>query len=317
MSSQPKSPAKRKQPPAGPEVKTTRITRSSAAGQQQITSCQPESPKQEKTKCKVCSKEFVNLLCHLKKIDTCAAQYDIPTMEAEGLRRRKERKALTNKEHYKQNASEIKAATKEYYKTHTPEKRAAMTKYNKQHRTDQKEYNRQHKEDRKAKARKYYQHNKEKILKRMALQRKVHFEKKTDYNRFMDFKNAMKNVCAYGCICCHRILSSTGEENKVKGGIEGLEKELKGLFKDCILNRDELPPQLKNAKDVYLCGTCNRWLKDYKEKPPMSYKNGLGVDPIPPGLKDLNELEEPLIARRIIFLKIFNLPVSSTKSRTL
>ena len=41
-----------------------------------------------------------------------------------------------------------------------------------------------------------------------------------------------------------------------------------------------------------------------------AYKNRLEVDPIPSNLEDLNDLEEPLIARRIIFLKIFNLPVS-------
>ena len=81
----------------------------------------------------------------------------------------------------------------------------------------------------------YYQRHKEKI----ALQRKLKFEQKTERERFLDFHNEMKNVCSYGCICCHRILTNT-KDNKIKGGIEGLERDLKRknetLFDRCIAN---------------------------------------------------------------------------------
>ena len=141
---------------------------------------------------------MVNLLLHLKRSDTCAAQYNVPAMEAEEARRRKERKAITDKEHYKQNTPQKRAASKEYYdshtpekrtaskeyyKTHTPEKQASMTEYNKKHQGDinqamkylrldpekreedtktKKIYNAEHREERRDKARKHYQKNKEK-----------------------------------------------------------------------------------------------------------------------------------------------------------
>ena len=123
----------------------------------------------------------------------------------------------------------------------------------------------------------------------------------------------MKNVCAYGCICCHRVMTNN-KENKVKGGLDGLKRQLDEknpeLFKKCILDKELLPKALRKAKDVYLCNTCDIWLKERQEMPPMCYNNGLGVDKRPPALKDLNDLEATLISKRILFLKIFKMPVS-------
>ena len=348
MSSQRRSPAKREQPPDDSQVKSTRSS-SRTARQQEVSPRHPRTPRKERTVCKGCGKDFQNLMTHLKAKEECAAFYDMKDMQKKMEEKRRELDARGKKDKYHNSPGEAnkkRAASRDYYENHTPEKKATMTGYNEDNRDDinksmrnlyldptKKEEKKEAvkeqyaltREKRKAEARKHHEENKEKrraaerkryrekrpeILEQKALLRKAYFEKKIDYERFMDFKNAMKNVCAYGCICCHRILSSTGKENLVKGGLDGLEKQLKGYFKHCILNREKLPPQLKNAKDIYLCSTCNRWLFQFKEMPPMCYKNGLEVDPIPPGLKDLNELEEPLIARRIIFLKLYNLPVS-------
>ena len=71
----------------------------------------------------------------------------------------------------------------------------------------------------------WYQRNRPRILERKALQRKVKLESKEHYERFIDVKNAMKDVCAYGCICCHSILTNT-KDCKVAGGLKGLKKEL-------------------------------------------------------------------------------------------
>ena len=330
----PKQPAKRRGPSisaprAVSQAKSPRVTPSKIDGQQEANVSQSESPIEEKIECKVCSKSFKMLHSHLKRSEACAAEYDMLTIEAEVRSRQRERKRAKSatynrinredinaakKKHYAQNKEDINAAKKKHYAQNKEKINAAKKKHYAQHREEisaaMKKNYAQHREERKAKAKKYYQDNKESILKRMAVKRKAYFEKKTEYDRFMDFTRAMKNVCAYGCICCHRILSSTGQENKVPGGLKGLEAELKDLYKECILNEELLPPQLKNAQDIYLCSTCNKWLKECKKMPPKCYKNGLEVDPIPQNLRDLNELEEPLIARRIIFLKIFNLPVS-------
>ena len=144
MSSQPKSAAKHKQPSADPEGQTTRITRSKAAGQKQVTSLQEESLKKEKIRCKVCRKEFTQLLSHLKRSVSCAAQYDMPAMEAEEQRRRTERKAMTDKELYKQHTAEKRAASKEYYNKHTPEKRAASKEYYNKHTAEKRAASKEH-----------------------------------------------------------------------------------------------------------------------------------------------------------------------------
>ena len=286
MSKDPKSPAKRRQSPAGPQAKSTRTLRSQGARQQETASKQPEPPQKEKEECKVCRKQFELLFSHLKRSKPCAAQYDMPAMEEMNKKRLKESKRVSSAERHKKHREEINAA-----KTKTP---------------DAKEKNR-------AASLRYYHKNKDTILPKMARQRKVKFDNKTVYDRFMDFKNAMKNAQAYGCICCHTILSTT-KDCRVSGGLKGLEKELgTDLFKSCILDKskgEELPKELTNAEDIYLCITCRRWLKEYKEMPPKCHKNGLGVDPIPPGLQELDDLGMLLISKSILFIKLYNMAVS-------
>ena len=53
--------------------------------------------------------------------------------------------------------------------------------------------------------------------------------------------------------------------------------------------------------------------------PPMCYKNGLQVDEIPLELEEINDLEATLIAKNILFMKIFHMPTSrwqKTKDKT-
>ena len=157
----------------------------------------------------------------------------------------------------------------------------------------------------------YYQRNKAKI----ALQRKVKFEHKTEKDRFLDFHNEMKNVCSFGCICCHRILTSIAY-CKVKGGYEGLIKKLNPyIAKNCILKKKELPKGLMNGEDIYLCKACERWLKK-PQMPPKCSMNGLKFVKQPPELQDLEDLEVTLFAKRILFIKIFDMPVSRWKKTT-
>ena len=147
MSDEPKSPAKRRQPPAGPQAKSTRTTRSQLARQQEVACSQPEPLGEEKKQCKGCGKAFKLFYSHLKRSDPCAAQYDMAVVEAEEKKRQKDKKRAHNKaykeEHReelleKQRTPERRAAMKAYYeenreeireKQHTPEKRAALKKY--------------------------------------------------------------------------------------------------------------------------------------------------------------------------------------------
>ena len=126
----------------------------------------------------------------------------------------------------------------------------------------------------------------------------------------------MKNTCSHGCICCHRILTNI-DNCKVKGGYDGLKNELNarkpGLFEECILEKDKLPKELLVENEVYLCHTCERWLKQKLEMPPMCYNNGLQLAPIPDELRDLYELEKTLLSKNIVFIKIHLLPITRWK----
>ena len=58
--------------------------------------------------------------------------------------------------------------------------------------------------------------------------------------------------------------------------------------------------------EIYLCHTCHRRLCK-TQCPARSIKNGLSIDEIPTALT-LSELESVLIAKNILFLKLFKLP---------
>ena len=65
---------------------------------------------------------------------------------------------------------------------------------------------------------------------------------------------------------------------------------------------------INGVKSSYLCHACKNHLQSGK-LPPMSAMNGLKVHHHEPG-QELTELEGNLIAKNIVFMKIFQLPKS-------
>ena len=60
----------------------------------------------------------------------------------------------------------------------------------------------------------------------------------------------------------------------------------------------------------HICKTCNSYLR--KEKlSPQNITNGLELAEMPDFLRDMNELETVLVAKTILFMKIFALPVGA------
>ena len=81
----------------------------------------------------------------------------------------------------------------------------------------------------------------------------------------------------------------------------------------CLLKEDT-EEKLKNLMVVeslrykFICRNCHSYVK--KDKlPPQNIKNGLELDNQPDCLKKLSDLESVLIARKILFIKIFQLPL--------
>ena len=176
----PKAPAKQKQPSTGPKEKADRRSRSQVAGHNEAPSTsQPDSPRKEKTKCKVCGKEYLFFFSHLKRSETCAKEYDMDGIEEENLRSRRAASRASSKKHYDNLTPEEK---------HTPEKRAASRASSKKHFDN---LTPGQKDKRKKDKQTWYQRNRARILERKALQRKVKLESKEHYDRFMDIKNGL------------------------------------------------------------------------------------------------------------------------------
>ena len=99
-----------------------------------FNSSQLKSPTMEKSRCKVCGKDFTLFLSHLKRSNACGAQYDVASLEAEEQRQRKERMTAYNKDH----REEINANMRKNYKFSAKkmEKKKAMTAYNEEHRKE-------------------------------------------------------------------------------------------------------------------------------------------------------------------------------------
>ena len=150
------------------------------------------------------------------------------------------------------------------------------------------------------------QNNKEKIAKA----RSENKANETEKDRFIHFKKDLKDCWSVGCLCCHRKMSTTsgryydGDIDKLKADLENKER---GLFDKCILT--PIPRELYIDQKLFLCTTCDRYLRQKKEMPPLCYFNGLEVDKIPKEL-ELNDLEATLVSKRILFLKIYHLPKS-------
>ena len=149
----------------------------------------------------------------------------------------------------------------------------------------------------------------------------------TAEGRIAAFREATRDGPCFPCICCQRAMFKKQVviyEGKVKAKIESYE----GLYKKAI-DRIDMIPIVRNK--YYLCKTCKKYL-DKNQVPPMSSCNNLENDY--PGrvinIKDddgnkideyvlteedcnnlkLTDLEQSLIARSLIFLKIHKLPKS-------
>ena len=151
--------------------------------------------------------------------------------------------------------------------------------------------------------------------------------RKTPEGRIALFKKAVLYGPIFPCVCCQRVMfkQSVVDYNSVKEKIEKHE----GLFEKAIQNMDLCPVIFGKH---YLCLTCRKYLVVKGEMPPMSHCNKLGFKYVGKklDLKDddgnkigeysltqedidntnLTDLEQSLIARSLIFMKIHKLPKS-------
>ena len=118
----------------------------------------------------------------------------------------------------------------------------------------------------------------------------------------------------FTCICCHRDLFECNVIKFTNNLLIQIESKKPGLYMRSIemieKNKEESPIMvtINGVTSSYICHACKNHLKSGK-LPPMSTMNGLKIHQQDPEL-ELTELEGNLIAKNIVFMKIFQLPKS-------
>ena len=138
-----------------------------------------------------------------------------------------------------------------------------------------------------------------------------HRDVKTRSDRLREFREATKDTAVYICTCCQQRMFHAN----VQLYTDTLQKEINakkpGHTKACVEHNIETV--LNGEKKVYICKTCVRHMRK-KKLPPMSAMNGLQLKETDEIIKKeglaLTELEGALIAKSIIFQKVYQLPKS-------
>ena len=125
--------------------------------------------------------------------------------------------------------------------------------------------------------------------------------------RLRNFRRAVLFGPIFVCSCCH-VKHYESNVNKVDDNLEG---KLLEKYPDCYLEcvREFVKVEINEDKNYYLCKTCITYMKSSKI-PPMSVCNGLDIIKSNDPELQLSELENNLIALRIMFQKIYYLPKS-------
>ena len=136
--------------------------------------------------------------------------------------------------------------------------------------------------------------------KRKRLSRLVNSSKE----RLKKFRKQTMFNAIFSCSCCQRNLFDCNVSNMDSKLIADVETKRAGLFKRAVEYQIEI--EINGKRSAYICHACKKHLKAGK-LPPMSANNGLKIPSTDTEL-ELTELEGNLIAKRIIFMKIYQLP---------
>jgi hypothetical protein len=119
--------------------------------------------------------------------------------------------------------------------------------------------------------------------------------------RLKKFRERTMYNAIFTCSCCQRNLFDCNVSKLDDKLIMGIAAKKPGLYERAI--EKEIQITVNDKTSAYICHACKGHLKSGK-LPPMSAKNGLKMNAQDPEL-ELTELEGNLIAKRIVFMKIF------------
>ena len=231
-----------------------------------------EEPKEKKTKmkteqCKACKQEKV-LLMHLGKSPKCRDHY--PNFE--------EMKKNSNKN------------CKNTYRLNNKEKISESNKANYQ----------KNKEKISLQQKTYKATNRKALLEKQRERDQRRKSSRTSEERIRNFKNDIKNGLAYICQSCARQLFRHSIKILTENQTTELKKKCESSFLKTVLPKINL--RLKDPLLV-LCHNCHSKIKSNKI-PKINISNGFALDDVPEELRQLTDLEQQLIAKVLLFMKV-------------
>ena len=238
--------------------------------------------------CPVCGKAGKNVLNHIKKSKNCSVR-----ATEEQIQELRQMSSSNNK--LKQ-----KEYQKEYRKRKLEEDPNQVRENNKRRRADERE---RHPE-------------------RIKEQNEKYRSRMYEADRLKSFLESTLFGAIFVCLSCHQRHFRTNVQ-VFSDSIEKLINEKMSSLENCIESTDPLSKMnygavfsfnhKKKNKDQFICKTCLSYFRRAK-LPPTNVLNGLSLKQTDKQIQDddlmLTELENSLIASRIIFQKVFALPVS-------
>ena len=237
--------------------------------------------------CQHCGEEFNKTIgLHLRGNKECKAKY-----EEWGISTKLSRSEI-NKNAREKNKARDKEYQKGYRDTHKEESKEYQKDYRDTHKEESKEYQKGYRETHKAQSKEWKDNNRCEEKKKRKTRNANKKLLTTPADRIKRFKESNKEGWSFPCTSCYRIFF----KEQVYLLKEDVEEKLKNLM------------VVESLRYKFICRNCHSYVK--KDKlPPQNIKNGLQLDSQPDCLKKLSDLESVLIARKILFIKIFQLPL--------
>ena len=233
----------------------------------------------KKTQCKNCKKPFTLFMAHLKKIEECQKAYG---------------------EEYQQMLEINSQKRKTYKKGYAEDNRETINEKQRDRRNaDKAKTNEKQRNRRNA--------DKEKTNEKLRIYRRKKEAEMTQEQRIKAFKRSIIDGPNFTCYSCKRRLF----KNQVKILNQTEVTNLKTKLKMNILRQLRLHYK-KNS--VIFCHNC-KMLINKSQIPKIHFSNGLWLDKVPEELK-LTDLEQQLIARSLVFMKVKKLPTTRMKAMT-
>ena len=128
---------------------------------------------------------------------------------------------------------------------------------------------------------------------------------KSQKDRIYAFKCSVKEGCGYACLSCRMRYF---RNNVIVISLDKLKKEYDPtVFEQSI--EIPVPSNLYEGSQVVVCKTCHSELKK-GSRPKLNYFNGLQLDSVPVELQNMSDIEQVLISKDILFIKLWKLPKS-------